>query len=90
MIRVLLALLAACAFAMEAGAQAYKNMGYDPERDFVAISRIASGPTLICVRADSPIKDAAPSPSPAAFEREVKEETPHWEKLVRESGAKVE
>jgi len=35
----------------------YRNMGYDPDRDFAAITRIASGPTLICVRADSPIKD---------------------------------
>jgi tripartite-type tricarboxylate transporter receptor subunit TctC len=34
--------------------------------------------------------DASPSPSPAAFEAEVKAETPYWEKLVRESGAKVE
>jgi tripartite-type tricarboxylate transporter receptor subunit TctC len=34
--------------------------------------------------------DAAPSASPAAFEMEVKKETPYWEKLVRDSGAKVE
>jgi tripartite-type tricarboxylate transporter receptor subunit TctC len=34
--------------------------------------------------------DATPSPSPAAFEAEIKKETPYWEKLVRESGAKVE
>jgi len=34
--------------------------------------------------------DATPSASPAAFEAEVKKETPYWEKLVRESGAKVE
>jgi len=34
--------------------------------------------------------DAKPSASPAAFEAEVKKETPYWEKLVRESGAKVE
>jgi tripartite-type tricarboxylate transporter receptor subunit TctC len=34
--------------------------------------------------------DATPSPTPAAFEAEIKEETPYWEKLVRESGAKVE
>jgi len=34
--------------------------------------------------------DASPSASPAAFEAEVKAETPYWEKLVRESGAKVE
>ena len=34
--------------------------------------------------------DATPSASPAAFEADVKTETPYWEKLVRESGAKVE
>jgi tripartite-type tricarboxylate transporter receptor subunit TctC len=34
--------------------------------------------------------DATPSASPAAFEAEVKTEAPYWEKLVRESGAKVE
>jgi tripartite-type tricarboxylate transporter receptor subunit TctC len=34
--------------------------------------------------------DAAPSASPDAFEAEVKAEAPMWEKLVRESGAKVE
>ncbi|MFN2645480.1 MAG: Bug family tripartite tricarboxylate transporter substrate binding protein [Burkholderiales bacterium] len=34
--------------------------------------------------------DATPSPSPAAFAAEVKKETPYWEKLVRDSGAKVE
>ena len=34
--------------------------------------------------------DATPSPTPAAFEAEIKAETPYWEKLVRESGAKVE
>jgi tripartite-type tricarboxylate transporter receptor subunit TctC len=34
--------------------------------------------------------DATPSASPAAFAAEVQKETPYWEKLVRESGAKVE
>jgi tripartite-type tricarboxylate transporter receptor subunit TctC len=34
--------------------------------------------------------DATPSASPAAFAAEVKKETPYWEKLVRDSGAKVE
>ncbi|MGQ0655869.1 MAG: Bug family tripartite tricarboxylate transporter substrate binding protein [Betaproteobacteria bacterium] len=34
--------------------------------------------------------DATPSASPAAFEADVRKETPFWEKLVRESGAKVE
>ena len=34
--------------------------------------------------------DPTPSATPAAFEAEVKKETPYWEKLVRDSGAKVE
>ena len=34
--------------------------------------------------------DPTPSASPAAFEAEVKAEAPYWEKLVRESGAKVD
>src|SRR3954453_8640007 len=34
--------------------------------------------------------DATASASPAAFDAEVKKETPYWENLVRESGAKVE
>jgi len=34
--------------------------------------------------------DAAPSASPEAFEAEIKAEAPMWEKLVRESGARVE
>jgi tripartite-type tricarboxylate transporter receptor subunit TctC len=34
--------------------------------------------------------DATPSASPAAFEAEVKAEAPYWEKLVKDSGAKVE
>jgi tripartite-type tricarboxylate transporter receptor subunit TctC len=34
--------------------------------------------------------DASPSASPAAFEAEVKAEAPYWERLVRDSGARVE
>ena len=34
--------------------------------------------------------DATPSASPAAFDAEVRAEAPYWEKLVRDSGAKVE
>jgi tripartite-type tricarboxylate transporter receptor subunit TctC len=34
--------------------------------------------------------DATPSPSPAAFEAEIRAEAPYWEKLVKDSGAKVE
>ena len=34
--------------------------------------------------------DATPSASPAAFEAEIKAEAPMLERVVRESGAKVE
>jgi hypothetical protein len=34
--------------------------------------------------------DATPSASPAAFEAGVKAEAPYWEKLVQDSGAKVD
>ena len=34
--------------------------------------------------------DPTPSASPAAFEAEVRAEAPYWEKLVHESGAKVD
>jgi tripartite-type tricarboxylate transporter receptor subunit TctC len=34
--------------------------------------------------------DAAPSASPEAFAREIMEEAPMWERVIRESGAKVE
>ena len=34
--------------------------------------------------------DAAPSASPEAFEAEIRAEAPMWERLVRESGARVE
>ena len=34
--------------------------------------------------------DAAPSASPEAFAREIREEAPMWERVIRESGAKVE
>jgi len=34
--------------------------------------------------------DAAPSASPQAFEAEIRAEAPMWERLVRESGARVE
>jgi tripartite-type tricarboxylate transporter receptor subunit TctC len=35
----------------------YKTISYDPERDFVAITRIATGPTLICVQNSLPVTD---------------------------------
>jgi tripartite-type tricarboxylate transporter receptor subunit TctC len=34
--------------------------------------------------------DATPSASPDAFEAELRAEAPMWEKIVRESGAKIE
>ena len=35
----------------------YKNLTYDPDKDFVPITRIATGPTVICVNNNVPIKD---------------------------------
>jgi len=35
----------------------YKTLNYDPDRDFAAVTRLALGPTVICVRGDSPFKD---------------------------------
>jgi len=37
-----------------------------------------------------PVMDETPSATAAAFEAEVKKETPYWERLVHDSGAKVE
>ena len=34
--------------------------------------------------------DATPSASPDAFEAELRAEAPIWERLVRESGARIE
>jgi tripartite-type tricarboxylate transporter receptor subunit TctC len=34
--------------------------------------------------------DATPSASPATFETELRAEAPMWERVVRESGAKIE
>ncbi len=34
----------------------YKKLGYDPDKDFVAITRVATGPLVICVKNDLPIK----------------------------------
>jgi hypothetical protein len=34
--------------------------------------------------------DASPSASPAAFDAQIKAETPMWERVVRDSGARVE
>ena len=35
----------------------YKQLSYDPDKDFAAVGRIATGPTLICVNDKLPIKD---------------------------------
>src|SRR5690242_18053607 len=35
----------------------YKNLTYDPDRDFAAVTRIATGPTVICVNNNLPVKD---------------------------------
>jgi hypothetical protein len=34
--------------------------------------------------------DATPSASPEAFEAELRAEAPMWQKLVRDSGARIE
>ncbi|MEO8204082.1 MAG: tripartite tricarboxylate transporter substrate binding protein [Betaproteobacteria bacterium] len=34
----------------------YKKLSYDPDKDFVAITRVATGPLVICVKNDLPIK----------------------------------
>ncbi len=34
----------------------YKKLGYDPDKDFVAITRVATGPLVILVKNDLPIK----------------------------------
>ena len=34
----------------------YKKLAYNPDRDFVAITRVATGPLVICVKNDLPIK----------------------------------
>jgi tripartite-type tricarboxylate transporter receptor subunit TctC len=34
----------------------YKKLGYDPDKDFAAITRVATGPLVICVNNDLPIK----------------------------------
>ena len=35
----------------------YKTLPYNPERDFVAITRVATGPLIICVNNDVPAKN---------------------------------
>ena len=35
----------------------YKSLTYDPDRDFAAVTRLATGPTVICVHGGVPVKD---------------------------------
>jgi tripartite-type tricarboxylate transporter receptor subunit TctC len=35
----------------------YKKLAYDPDKDFVAITSVATGPLVICVKNDLPIKN---------------------------------
>src|ERR671939_1719169 len=35
----------------------YKSLTYDPDKDFAAVTRIATGPTVICVNNNVPVKD---------------------------------
>ena len=35
----------------------YKNLTYDPDRDFIAVTRVATGPTVVCVNNNVPVKD---------------------------------
>ena len=35
----------------------YKNLSYDPDKDFIPVTRIATGPTVICVNNNVPVKD---------------------------------
>src|SRR3954451_4323691 len=35
----------------------YKTLSYDPDKDFAAITRVAIGPTVICVNNSLPVKD---------------------------------
>ncbi|MBW8907358.1 MAG: tripartite tricarboxylate transporter substrate binding protein, partial [Betaproteobacteria bacterium] len=35
----------------------YKSLTYDPDKDFAAVTRIATGPTVICVNNSLPVKD---------------------------------
>jgi tripartite-type tricarboxylate transporter receptor subunit TctC len=35
----------------------YKKLAYNPDKDFVAITRVATGPLVICVKNDSPVKN---------------------------------
>ena len=42
---------------MEINRALYKSLTYDPDRDFVPVTRIATGPTIVCVNNNLPVKD---------------------------------
>src|SRR5438477_12124311 len=42
---------------MEINRALYKTLSYDPDKDFAAVTRIATGPTLVCVNNSVPVKD---------------------------------
>ena len=42
---------------MEINRALYKTLTYDPDRDFATITRIATGPTIVCVNSSLPVKD---------------------------------
>src|SRR3954464_9926730 len=42
---------------MEINRALYKSLTYDPDKDFAAVGRIATGPTVVCVNNDLPVKD---------------------------------
>ena len=35
----------------------YKNLTYDPDKDFIPVTRVATGPTVICVNNNLPVKN---------------------------------
>ncbi|HET7363112.1 MAG TPA: tripartite tricarboxylate transporter substrate-binding protein [Burkholderiales bacterium] len=35
----------------------YKNLNYDPDKDFIPVTRVATGPTVVCVNNNVPVKD---------------------------------
>jgi tripartite-type tricarboxylate transporter receptor subunit TctC len=35
----------------------YKHLSYDPDKDFIPVTKVATGPTVICVNNNVPIKD---------------------------------
>ena len=52
-------LLMASGAIVIAGPHMYKSLPYDPERDLVAITNVATGPQLIAVTTSLPVKDLA-------------------------------